>query len=120
MSNQTIISAPSTCNGIDQVTLVVNIVQGFSLIVLNVPIIIVVLFQRVIRARKEYVVIAGLAFTDTLTGIAVCMSGIARTIMLQSGTGKCLKFVIKAKNFEISFRIGFFNAASLECCVNAY
>ena len=93
MTNHTNTSQPSSCDGLDQVALVVNIVQGFSLIVLNVPIIVVIFFQRVIRARKEYVIIAGLAFTDSLSGIAVFMCGIVRTIMLQSGTGKVHKLV---------------------------
>jgi hypothetical protein len=74
--------------GLDDFALFTNAAQGFLLLLLNVPIIAVILFQRMLRQQKEYIIMAGLAFTDVLVAFGLVISGIMRSILVHNDIGK--------------------------------
>lgn len=86
--NQSYWKSTNHFNTVDNsVTSGVNIFQGVILVVSNAGIVAVVMFQKQLREQKEYVLMAGLAATDVLTGIAVFLSGCWRAVWSILGEG---------------------------------
>lgn len=65
----------------------VKALQGGAIFFLNLAIVAVMLFHRLLRQQKEYVVLIGRAFCDTLRGSALIATGIGRIAMVQYGSG---------------------------------
>ena len=72
--------------------LYMNAMEGVLLLFFNVPIVSVILFQRMLRQQKEYIIMGGLAFADILIGLGLAMSGIIRAMLVHEGVGKSLLF----------------------------
>lgn len=62
--------------------------QGLTLFTLNAFIVVVVLFHRLLRHEKEYLIVAGMASCDTLRGLAMLVTGLGRNIAIRFGGGE--------------------------------
>uniref|UniRef100_A0A914WJ63 G-protein coupled receptors family 1 profile domain-containing protein n=1 Tax=Plectus sambesii TaxID=2011161 RepID=A0A914WJ63_9BILA len=61
-------------------------ILGGILMCANIPLVIVILFHKILRTQKEFVIIGGLAFADALQGIALFLSGAGRIIAINDNT----------------------------------
>uniref|UniRef100_A0A914W7H8 G-protein coupled receptors family 1 profile domain-containing protein n=1 Tax=Plectus sambesii TaxID=2011161 RepID=A0A914W7H8_9BILA len=65
----------------------IKAMQGGILLGLNLIIVVVILFHRLLREQKEYVIVVGRAFCDALRGLAMIITGIGRIFMIKYGSG---------------------------------
>uniref|UniRef100_A0A914W127 G-protein coupled receptors family 1 profile domain-containing protein n=1 Tax=Plectus sambesii TaxID=2011161 RepID=A0A914W127_9BILA len=65
----------------------IKAMQGGVLFGLNLIIIVVILFHRLLREQKEYVIVVGRAFCDALRGLAMIIAGLGRIFMVKYGSG---------------------------------
>jgi hypothetical protein len=66
----------------------VKSLQGVVLFALNLVILIVILFHRILRQEKEYVIVLCRAFCDALRGFAMLITGLGRIVMIKYGSGQ--------------------------------
>uniref|UniRef100_A0A914WLE3 G-protein coupled receptors family 1 profile domain-containing protein n=1 Tax=Plectus sambesii TaxID=2011161 RepID=A0A914WLE3_9BILA len=82
--------------------------QGLFLMVANVLIIGAIAFHEPLRQRKEYIVIAGLAFVDISQGFGFFTAGLIRNVYIIEGTaGKLVSRVaclVKPWNMAFMWR----------------
>ncbi len=69
-------------------------IEGGFLVLCNVPIVLVIYLNSMLRSQKEYIIVASLAFADGLYGLAFLVAGILRTNLVYQGNGNFFFFLL--------------------------
>lgn len=60
--------------------------SGFTVLLLDLPLLFVILTQREIRARKEFIVMGALSLVDSVNGLGHLLAGLARICCIEKGS----------------------------------